>query len=317
MRNPKLSLVSTIVLSFSPASIFFTAVYTESLFTFVTILAFYLFFSNYLHYENSLDNYANYFRVLAAPMLFLMISVCIRSNGLFYIVVPGYFILKTFFSCIFTSNFRKAIMIIIVGLTIFLLILLPYFIVLYYPYSLYCSDSYELIDNRPIWCFDSVPNAYDYNQKEHWNVRFLEQYKSSRITFIYWGSHSLIIIALLVLDFFKEKWLSFSTLGFLGEKRNEKYSEKWNPFMIYTMILFIISLFWAHTQSCTRFFSTCPCFSWFIASKLIGDESSSSLKKNESVKQENFEIKNKWILLYLIYFNVAGNYLFSNFLPWT
>ena len=315
IRNPRLSLISTIIFIFNPSTIFFTAVYTESAFSFATIFSFYLFYSNLLHYEQKLDNYYNYFKILGVPMVILIISVFIRSNGLFFIAIPGYFILKNFIISLITKKTGKAIMMVLIGLVMIFLILIPYFIVVFiYPYLIYCSDIYEL-NNRPIWCFDSLPNIYEYNQKEHWNVTFLNQYRPSRITYIYWGMHSLLILGLLIFEFFKEKWLSFFTFGFYGEKKGEIYSEKWNPFMIYTVILFVISAFWAHTQSCTRFFASNPCFFWYMASKMFGNGYEN--EKKESPTNNKFILKNKWYLFYLIYFNVAGNEMFSNFLPWT
>lgn len=310
MKNQKLSFISTIIIIANPASIFFTAVYTESLFTLVTLFSFYLFFSNIEKVEEK--GFLDYFRILRAPIGLLMISVFIRSNALFYISIPGYYILKDFISCIFDHKIKKAFMLIFIGLLSLILLMVPYFMVVYYADLIYCSVNSEA---KPPYCFESFQNAYDYNQKKHWNVGFLEQYKLSRIIFIYWGLHTLIIVGLLIIGFLKEKWLSFCTLGFLGEKKeNKEYSEKWNPFMIYTLILFAISVFLAHTQSCTRFFSSCPCFSWYLASQIFGFQK--SVDSNEK-EEEKLTIQNKWLLLYIIYFNVAGHCMFSNYLPWT
>lgn len=241
----------------------------------------------------------------------------IRSNGLFFIVIPGYFVLKDFISFLMIRNVKKAIMMVVIGLCMIILISIPYLIVACgYPYYLYCYENSELIDQKkPQWCSDTIPNAYDYNQNEHWNVGFLQQYRPSRIIFIYWGMHSLIIGAMLIWVFLKEKWLSFLTLGILGEekKRKYKFTENWNPFMIYTLVLFMISALLAHTQSCTRFFSSSPCFFWYIASKLVPENED----KCKIKIKEKFEVKNKLLLLYILYFNVAGHFMFSNFLPWT
>ena len=309
LGNQKLSFLSAIIFIINPASIFYTAVYTESLFTFVTLSSFYAFFSNPIFNVRGMEKDNSCLKLLSAlivPLGFLVISVFVRSNGLFFIVIPGYFLMKTFFRNCFARKIWKAQEMVFLGILSLMIILIPYFLVLAYPYFIYCSDNSEF---KPPWCFEKIPNAYDYNQKEHWNVAFLEQYKLSRITFIYWGMHSLIILGLLIVDFLREKWLSFFTLGFMGEKKiNSKYSELWNPFMIYTVILFIISIFFAHTQSCTRFFSSCPCFIWYMAAQIFGFQ-----KDNE----EKIIIKNKWMLIYIIYFNVAGHCMFSNYLPWT
>ena len=44
MKNEKFGFVSAILYNFSPSSIFFSAMYTEALFTFMTLSAIYLFF---------------------------------------------------------------------------------------------------------------------------------------------------------------------------------------------------------------------------------------------------------------------------------
>lgn len=266
-------------------------------------------FATYVFYKQKRflsENYQNFFSIMFLTIVLLMIAVLIRSNGLFYVTIPGYFILKEFFSFLRQKKLFQSLLMVFIGLLTLLLMLIPYFLVVsYYPTQIYCGLEK---DKKPVWCIGEFPNLYDFNQKEHWNVSFLGQYKLSRIFFIYWGMHSLLIMGWLIYDFLKQKWKSFFTLGFFGENNKSFYSEEWNPFMIYTIVLFVISAFWAHTQSCTRFFSSNPCFLWFLSYKIFGS-------KLEIGRDEN-KI-GKLLFVYILYFNVAGNFMFSNYLPWT
>lgn len=297
--------LSAIIFLFNPASVFYSAIYTESLFAFVTIFATHIFYKKKMLLS---ENYKNFFSVMFFPIVLLMIAVLIRSNGLFYVTIPGYFILKEFFLLLRQNKIFQSLMMVFIGLVTLILMLIPYwFVVSIYPTQIYCNSLEN--DQNPVWCIGKFPNLYDFNQKEHWNVSFLGQYKLSRIFFIYWGMHSLLIMGWLIYDFLKQKWKSFLTLGFSGENCKNFYSEEWNPFMIYTVVLFVISVFWAHTQSCTRFFSSNPCFIWFLSYKIFGSKLEIGNKGENKI--------NRLLFMYIVYFNVAGNFMFSNYLPWT
>lgn len=289
---------------FNPGSVFFTAIYTESLFYFVTISALYLFFKKS---KNQVSNRLWYLPNLPFTIILLTISVSIRSNGLFYIVVPGYFLLRDFLLFLKEKNLIKAVILMAFGIGSIFFMVIPYWIIVFdFPYRLYCLENHDFHNNQPIWCKSPLPNLYEYNQKTHWNVTFLGQYRLSRIIFIYWGMHTLLIVTWLIYEFLRKRWKSFFTLGFWTNRKNIGfYTEFWDPFMLYTIILYIICTFWAHTQSCTRFFASSPCFFWFLAHKMV---------KNEKGKSR---VKNNILILYIIYFNIAGTFMFSNYLPWT
>lgn len=315
MCDKRLSGISTFLFIFNPSSVFYSALYSEPLFVVLTFSSFYFLFQ--IDFDIIRYNRFLFFKKIFFPFIFLFFSVFVRSIGMFYVVVFGYFILRNFITIILKMlNENKFDLIkfinfyVFIGVFMIFIIIIPYLLILYYAYTIYCLESYDFI--HPIWCSENLPNIYNYVQKQYWNVGFLSEYRIERVVFIYWGSQTLIFIGFFIFDFLKDNWLSFITLGHkkkISEKKNKYYNDKWNPIMIYVCILFVISVFFAHIQSCTRFFSTCPAIYWFYTSKLVD-------KENKRIKIFD-NLLNKWIIFYFIQFNVFGLIFYSNFLPWT
>lgn len=147
----------------------------------------------------------------------------------------------------------------------------------------------------------------------------MRQFAPSRAFFIYWGLHSIILLGCGLKHYVTRNYLSLFTFdnakapavpvraSGAADRHNPIFDASLNPLVFYTLVNYYIIVFYAHTQSSTRFFCTNPYFFWLIANYLV--------KKQK--QQKYFSRANIWVLFYLIYFNVAGIILFTNFLPWT
>lgn len=312
LGDKRLSGMSTLLFIFNPSSIFFNTLYSESLFSLLTFTSFYKFF-NSLSVFHPLQSPMKFLYNLIIPLTFLLLSIFVRSNGMFYVAVIGYYVLKNFIFSFVRVSVMKSIFFLGLGVSLIFLVIIPYFLVLYYPYSIYCNKAFEM--KTPKWCYERVPNVYDFIQKEYWGVSFMGSWEINGGIFIYWGIHMLIIISILLYSFFKHSWKCFFTLGLwekdavkVGRKNGIIYNEKWNPFIIYTIILFLISFFYANIMSCTRFFSSCPTVYWYLSSII--------LRWNEEGKKWEMS-GSKRVFMLCIHFNMFGMLFFANFLPWT
>ncbi|KAL4456191.1 hypothetical protein ABPG74_014152 [Tetrahymena malaccensis] len=297
-----------VIFQITPSSAFFNAVYSESLFTFVVFLYLFLFYRKYQAIPksekgtkmfSSITNYS--FSLL--PSIVLAFSVTIRSNGMFWVVVVGYPILEAFilnflnfakgkfqFSVLFNTIFW--------GLLNLFFCITPYIRVLRSAGQVYCQPAY--FDENPPWCKGIIPNIYNFIQDKHWNVGFLTYYTLNRLFCIIWGLYTFLLIIFYItkyLNSLRQKPQSFSI--FSG---NDMESQ-----MLYTIILFFVSVFFAHVQSSTRFFSSDPCLYWFLADILFNHEQ----KINTNTFPKILAIA------YLVHFNISGIFLFSNFFTWT
>lgn len=77
------------------------------------------------------------------------------------------------------------------ALLVIIIFLIPYILILAYPYSIYCDKNNS---NYAPWCDDLIPNIYSYVQDKHWEVGFLRCYNIYRYMFIIWGMGGVIVM---------------------------------------------------------------------------------------------------------------------------
>ncbi|EDK31691.2 mannosyltransferase Pig-V protein (macronuclear) [Tetrahymena thermophila SB210] len=297
-----------ILFQFTPSSAFFNAVYSESLFTFVIFLYLFLFYRKYqtipknqkgTHLFTSITNYS--FSLL--PSIVLTFSVSVRSNGMIWVVVVGYPILEAFILNLINSakgkfDFKVLFNTIFWGLLNIFLCLTPYIRVLISAGSVYCQPAY--FEENPPWCKGILPNIYNYIQDKHWKVGFLTYYTLNRTFYIIWGLYTFILLFSYIIKYLYSLRQKPETLSIFSGFDMESQ-------MLYTIILFFISVFFAHVQSSTRFFSSDPSLYWFLADILFNHEN----------KSKTNTISKILTIAYLVHFNIAGFFLYSNFYTWT
>ena len=127
------------------------------------------------------------------PTIIISVSVFCRSNGMFWVVIIGFPILKEFLMNIYINfSFNVFKNTLIWGILTLIIIILPYILVLNNASNIYCADSYY--KEKASWCNSIFPNIYSFIQDKHWNVSFFGYYNVNRIFMIYWGIHTFCIL---------------------------------------------------------------------------------------------------------------------------
>lgn len=348
--NTVIAYKAAILYCINPASIFFSAVYSESLFayaTFYTMLA----------------------SVKCMPTVFvsLILSIATRSNGIVNLGFPAYFALKdsvgkqinnyqqnrnilSIWWCILKGITLKCLFILLITV---ILSLLQFVLVQIYNYINFCTATFNTslpeyvlqyaTENNLIlagsihheWCNDSLPLAYSYVQKSYWNVGFLKYYQFKQIPNFVLALPILYIMLRCITEFASEYKNELYALGLFesneraGESEAKKYPLSTFPFMIHGLFLTWFCLLFVHIQVSTRLLaSASPLLYWYcalITSHKYNDqlhlyESEQNVRSKWKVfflSQEQYTLQDKLVLFYFIGYTIVGCFMFSNFLPWT
>lgn len=88
----------------------------------------------------------------------------------------------------------------------------PFIFVLAFPVLSYCLNPGRDMSE---WCYNQIPNIYNYIQDVHWDVGFLRSFKLSRTYFIVWGMQTIIILFIGLKNYLASNWKSFFTLNII------------------------------------------------------------------------------------------------------
>ncbi|XP_047355286.1 GPI mannosyltransferase 2-like isoform X1 [Vespa velutina] len=356
LKNTNIAYKAAILYCISPASIFFSAAYTESMFAYFT------FYSMLKSVQN------NIYTIFP-----LGLSTLIRSNGIINIGFFIYFRFKSMFnaltveisskdkiSIIKLCNLvikKKFIQSMFLLLIIVILTLLPFIFLQIYNYVIFCKITlnapilpthivdYATKNNLVLqynatsstWCHAKIPMAYSYIQEKYWNVSFLNYYKLKQIPNFILAFPILYIMMKCITEFYSEHKMHFFSLGLIDIKYEKNTSEKKYPaemfvFVIHGLFLTVFCICFVHIQVSTRLLcSASPLVYWYCALSLSYvpqfENLSDSICKNEenliskwkmlfSFKQK-YTLRDKLILFYFLGYTIIGCFMFVNFLPWT
>ncbi|OXU19153.1 hypothetical protein TSAR_001554 [Trichomalopsis sarcophagae] len=323
-KNTKVAYRAAILFCINPASIFFTALYSESMFAYFTFYSI----------LESLNN---------NPCVFfpLGLSSLVRSNGLINIGFPVYVWIK---SMLVTSipNFmlefihyhgnnsslffdlRHIFISIAHVFFMFIFSVLPFLYLQMYNYVRFCKletndtmlpyhvQQYAVDNNLLIlgktefpWCNSKIPIAYSYIQDKYWNVGFLRYYQLKQIPNFVLAFPILYLMLKCSIEFFKEHKSKFGTSEFftgIAKKQksdNEKYPLEMFVFVVHGLFLTIFCIFFVHIQVSTRLLcSASPLLYWFCALVTMPKSKlSKAIKEIEYDSQEN--IFSKWKVFFL------------------
>lgn len=251
---------SAILFCFNPASIFFSAFYSETLFTYLT-------FSSMLMFEEKKKNLS---------LLYSGLSCVTRSNGL---LTAGFEMHRT---CQVIVNYilqrqigyiDKFVSVLkgIVKLMVFLLIfLLPFVVYQFYISDLFCNKNvkwpipdflieyglqrnYNLITNTTFdWCKRRLPFSYSNVQNTHWNVGFLRYYEIKQIpNFILALPVSYFSISS-ILYYYRQNKGTCITLGFIPDSKDHHQTgfrrRQMLPYVVYLLFITIFGWVFMHIQ---------------------------------------------------------------------
>ena len=166
-HSPKLAQRAVVLFCFNPASVFFSASYSESLFAMTQ-------FWGMLFFER--DSY------LTAALAFAFGSMA-RSNGVISCGFIGYKYLQEIilqYRIFMLTSEKIRPMAIGVKLlktpSLLFIIVLPFLLFQFYGYRLFCNPP-----QMSPWCEEYLPLPYTYIQKYYWNVGFLKYYELKQL----------------------------------------------------------------------------------------------------------------------------------------
>ncbi|KAL1199022.1 hypothetical protein V5N11_028361 [Cardamine amara subsp. amara] len=340
LKDTEASFRASIIFCFNPASIFYSSIYSESLYAVFSI-------GGVHHLLSGNSNIA---------ALWFALSSCARSNG---VLNAGYICFQTMHRA-YEALYQKrrvylAMQVLVAGFLRCVCICLPF--VAYQAYGYYnICHGYTLDEMRP-WCKGRIPLLYSFIQSHYWGVGFLKYFQFKQLPNFLLASPILSLAVCSIMSYVKSRPELFISLGFQAtnnEKRSaarlyslkdavetevktstnegnrgirqRKPSKKKEvtvtnvavefnspeksgyfsadvfPFVVHLGLMAATAFFIMHVQVATRFLSASPPLYWF-ASYLIASPKHS-----------------KWgylIWSYCAAYVLLGTLLFSNFYPFT
>lgn len=296
---------SAILYCINPASIFFSAPYSETFFAWMS------FYTMLKCTDNETLRFANIDILSGLPAGFSMI---IRSNGL----VNLGFILYTSFKNVVEKTLpeivykyrtlKRRIILPLLLLPLFtscvalfltvIIALMPFFLVQTYNYIKYCTFSNhhlpEFLANVDYvlpgsadspWCNYTIPVSYSYIQNHYWDVGFLKYYQLKQIPNFILASPILFLILYHCMSYIINNisiccrlGLKFNIFGYSNkitykQRQNSKGFGANDPalfqYVVHVMFLSIFCILFVHIQVSTRILaSASPVLFWICSSRI-------------------------------------------------
>ena len=275
--------------SYSPASIFFSTFYSESIFCFLT-------FSSLLA---SLNGH------IYLSSILIGLSTITRSNGLISIGFILYFQAKKIANRFYKRKFncKFALKEVMKTLICLVICLIPFCLYQFYAAETFCQKS------RLNWCNNLFRFSYWQIQNKYWQVSFMSYYEFKQIPNFILASPIIIFILRNSLNYFTKNKSLVSSLGFfVPNKLHESSSSSITSnvhcfvYVVHVTALTLFCLFFIHIQVTTRLIaSSSPVLYWAAASL-------NPMKNNLATK-----LLNLWFYSYFI----LGTFFYCNGYPWT
>uniref|UniRef100_A0A914WUB2 GPI mannosyltransferase 2 n=1 Tax=Plectus sambesii TaxID=2011161 RepID=A0A914WUB2_9BILA len=337
-KDKRLSAVVVALFALNPASIFFSAAYSEGLFSCLTWLGLYLLYSDSTPPKGTIE----------AAFCFAL-ALLTRSNGLLNCGFIACALIAQLFRAITTTRTnlkRFAVLSEFVRVSAFafltaFVVLLPCFYYMHSMYKEFCVRSSASMTrevqllaevqnyvmpgqlDRLSWCNSALPNFYSAVQSKYWNVRLFGYWMLRKVPCFLLASPVLVIASLASVKTITS-WLSkYPSISlFLSDRRSTF------PLVVHIVFMATFSLFFINVEVVTRLlFSSSPLLYWYIAS-ILCDRLTMEQFSAESLQEYSlFRIYRlfwsargavpKLIVLYFLGYTVLGTCLHANFLPWT
>ncbi|KAL2557132.1 transferase [Forsythia ovata] len=320
LKDPEVALRASILFCFNPASIFYSSIYSESLYALLSMGGLY-------YFMHGADNCATFL---------LALSGSARSNG---VLSVGYICFRTMQQAYDALFLRKRafslLQVIFSGALRSLCIVVPFISFQAYGYLNICMGLSP--DERRPWCKARLPLLYSYIQSHYWGVGFLRYFQVKQLPNFLLAS-PILSLALFSIIYYVKLWpedqeqlvcqrkklsnirQDDSTLrqrkrAIKGEKSVALQSKSAAvdrlkcvpvailPFVLHLSFMVATAFFVMHVQVATRFLSASPSLFWF-ASHIMGSSGSGK----------------RWghfIWAYCATYIFLGSLLFSNFYPFT
>lgn len=325
-KNQKFAYYTVLFFCSSPATIFFIAPYSETLFSFCV-------FKGMLKYVQ--------YRYLSSLMWF-SVSVLARANG----IVNVGFVLHLFFYYMAVIKFKnvKTVLryslysLISVGTIFFPFIAFQLYLYLHFcvakhnhsPIIFDYAQKRHLVlagGNRSEWCNSTIPFSYSYIQDHYWDVGFLRYYSIKQIP-----NFCLALPLVLIIFRYCGKYLFRNWRFFLNVDQIYKYEEvsvnqidkSVFVFVVHVMYLTVFAVTNINVQVTTRLIaSSSPLIYWIATQEFIRHSGNHEKQFDSSFFEWIIHFNKKastsgnLIKGYFLLYAVLGTILFSNNYPWT
>ncbi|CAL0312173.1 unnamed protein product [Lupinus luteus] len=197
LKDHGIALQATILFCFNPASIFYSSIYSESLYSLLS-------FGGMYYFASGGSNLS---------VLFLALSGCARSNG---VLNAGYLCFQTMHQA-YDAMFQKkrvilALQVVIAGAIRSAFIFAPFIAFQAYGYYNMCVGR-SPVELRP-WCKARVPLLYNYIQSHYWDVGFLRYFQLKQLPNFLLATPILSLALCSVVHYAKSRPQIFFSLGF-------------------------------------------------------------------------------------------------------
>lgn len=327
---------AALLFCFNPATIFFSAPYSEALFAYLTFSGILNILRLYQHYLHSIKT------VGCRDVLYIIpiaLSTCTRSNGLLNIGFVAYFIISFYYHKLKTHKqssllFTFKVFTVLVISICFCII--PYIAYQMYAYNLFCKDFNatfpesilaNALENNLVlqgtfsqynqtWCHQQLPFSYSYIQDHYWNVGFLRYFTIKQIPNFALAFPVTYLVFRCSYEFFRYHPCIFFK-PFFSDERSKKFLPKGAfVFLAHALFLAVFNFLCIHVQVSTRILcSASPILYWYCAFILKDIPLSEFFKFRKSgVKLNALQM---FVKYYFVAYFIVGIVLFCNFLPWT
>ncbi|XP_013183733.1 GPI mannosyltransferase 2 [Amyelois transitella] len=305
LRSESKAYKSSILYCVNPASIFFTAPYSETLFAWMS------FYTMLKCTENETLRFANIDITSGLPAGFSMIA---RSNGsvnLGFIIYTNFknVIERTLPEIVYKyKTLKRKIIIPFLLLPLFtssvalfltvIIALIPFMLVQTYNYFKYCvphdHNLPEFLSNseyvlpgmaESLWCNYTIPLSYTYIQDHYWNVGYFKYYKLKQIPNFMLAFPILFIIIYHCMSYIKNNFklclrlgLKSNIFGYLNKMpyRPKQYTKGFGAndptmfvYIVHVMFLTVFCIVFVHIQVSTRLLaSASPVLYWICSSRM-------------------------------------------------
>lgn len=323
--NPYFAFRTWKLFCFSPATIFFLAPYSESLFSALTFGGIY---------------YCIEYKFLLAS-IFFSASILTRSNGLVNIGFLLFFVAKAAFQ----TKWKNLPVLIAEFFTSVVITVVPFLCYQYYAFKLFCFHNphnlpevihSHLVDGNftvrgekiPVWCDKSIPVSYSYIQSHYWNVGFLRYFEWKQVPNFLLAFPALLLVVLYALFYVRENFdIRFGSNPFKNGHSpvHPIFRRDAGVFAAHSIFLGLFTFFFAHVQISTRLIgSSCPAFYWIMCwlmddkgKKSQGPKNRTSMEQLSLLREQDLSASGKCVRFYCFSYVVAGTAMFVNHLPWT
>ncbi|XP_014676019.1 PREDICTED: GPI mannosyltransferase 2-like [Priapulus caudatus] len=352
--STEVACVATMLYCFNPASVFFSAAYSESMFAAAT-------FCGLILCEKD--------QLFAASVVFGL-GAGTRANG---VVSAGFVVYFRLRRTLASLPRRRGVVETSLRVTAATtsaaayacICVAPFLAYQYYAYGVFCArpapppppdllefgraNGYVVAGDgrRPLWCDAPLPLSYSHVQREYWDVGFLRYYRAKQIPNFVLAAPALYLCGRAVASYVRRRWEHASCLGFrqAAPRRRDAgfYADGCFVYVAHCATLLFTCAAFAHVQVSTRLLcSSSPVIYWYCA-QLLCDTSSSSSSSSSSAAgrrwrwdeglsgKENatgfvlgllerwrtLDAGKRFVVLYFISYFVVGIAMHCNFLPWT